>query len=413
MHVLEQPSFGRRLRQLRTERGLSQAALAGDGMSTGYLSRLESGARQPSDRAVAHLAGQLGISPSEFEGSRATSLAQILSLSTSLESDETSELLAEAVRSAHGQDPMLRWQALWLLGQWKRRHGDSAGEHGYLQRLVTLSEEIGLAELRARALTQFARSLRVLGEIVPAVEAAAAAHRLAVDHALSSQDRAASLLVLVSVEAEAGRMPDARRHADELTVLVRGRSDTLWAEALWTAGALKVRQGEFAAAEVLFQEALDGFDSRENLTIWLRLRIAMAELHLQKLPPEPDAAQLCIEAAEAALPFARTSALEQSLAALRARLAFHEGRFADARALLERLGRTELRLPYQSRIRLEVLGHQLRILSGEEEEGLAGLQLLAEEAQENSNINLAAEIWRLAAECLMRARGKVRGATGG
>ncbi|KUJ70562.1 hypothetical protein ACZ90_02790 [Streptomyces albus subsp. albus] len=140
-------------------------------------------------------------------------------------------------------------------------------------------------------------------------------------------------------------MPDARRHADELTVLVRGRSDTLWAEALWTAGALKVRQGEFAAAEVLFQEALDGFDSRENLTIWLRLRIAMAELHLQKLPPEPDAAQICMEAAEAALPFARTSALEQSLAALRARLAFHEGRFADARALLERLGRTELRLP--------------------------------------------------------------------
>ncbi|MFD8309477.1 helix-turn-helix domain-containing protein, partial [Streptomyces sp. NPDC059690] len=237
--MLEQPSFGRRLRQLRTERGLSQAALAGDGRSTGYLSRLESGARQPTDRAVAHLAGQLGISPSEFEGSRATSLAQILSLATSLESDETSELLAEAVRSAYGQDPMLRWQALWLLGQWKRRHGDSAGERGYLERLVTLSEEIGLAELRARALTQFARSLRVLGEIVPAVEAAGTAHRLAVDHALSGQDRAAALLVLVSVEAEAGRMPDARRHADELIALVRGRSDTLWAEALWTAGALK------------------------------------------------------------------------------------------------------------------------------------------------------------------------------
>ncbi|WP_103536027.1 helix-turn-helix domain-containing protein [Streptomyces sp. SM11] len=411
--MLEQPSFGRRLRQLRTERGLSQAALAGEGMSTGYLSRLESGARQPTDRAVAHLAGQLGISPSEFEGSRTTSLAQILSLATSLDSDETSELLADAVRSAYGQDPMLRWQALWLLGQWKRRHGDSTGERDYLEQLVTLSEELGLAELRARALTQFARSLRVLGEIMPAMEAAGAAHRLTVDHSLSSQDRAATLLVLVSVEAEVGRMPDARRHADELTVLVKGRSDTLWAEALWTAGALKVRQGEFAAAQVLFQEALDGFDSRENLTIWLRLRIAMAELHLQKTPPDSDAAQRCIEAAETALPFARTPTLEQSLSALRARLAFHEGRFADARALLERLGRTELRLPYQSRIRLEVLGHQLRILSGEEDEGLAGLQRLAEQAQENSNINLAAEIWRIAAECLMRARGKVRDGANG
>ncbi|WP_185303109.1 hypothetical protein [Streptomyces finlayi] len=105
---------------------------------------------------------------------------------------------------------------------------------------------------------------------------------------------------------------------------------------------------------------------------------------------------------------------EQSLTALRARLAFlHEGRFADARALLERLGRTELRLPYQSRIRLEVLGHQLSVLGGEEDEWLTGLQLLAEQVQENSNMNLAAEIRRLAAECLMRARGKVRDDAGG
>ena len=60
--MLDQPVFGRRLRQLRTERGLTLAALAGEGMSTGYLSRLESGARQPTERAIAHLAAQLGIS---------------------------------------------------------------------------------------------------------------------------------------------------------------------------------------------------------------------------------------------------------------------------------------------------------------------------------------------------------------
>ena len=32
--------------------GLSQTALAGEGMSTGYLSRLESGARQPTEAPV-------------------------------------------------------------------------------------------------------------------------------------------------------------------------------------------------------------------------------------------------------------------------------------------------------------------------------------------------------------------------
>ncbi|MCX5199534.1 helix-turn-helix domain-containing protein [Streptomyces sp. NBC_00249] len=402
--VLEQPSFGRRLKRLRTERGLSQAALAGDGMSTGYLSRLESGARQPTERAVAHLAQQLGVPVAEFEQSRAVSLAQSLSLATSLESDETSEKLAEALESSHGQDPMLRWQALWLLAQWKRRHGEQAAERAYLDELVAVSEEIGLAELRARALTQLARSLRVSGEIIPAVEAATTAYRLARDHSGSSQDVAAALLVLVSVEAEAGRLPDARRHADELTRLVEGRSDALWAEAVWTAGALRVRQGEFSAAQELFEQALEGFDSRENLTLWLRLRVAMAELHLQKFPPEPDAAQRCIEAAEAGLPFARTPALEQALTALRAHLAFHEGRFEDARALLNRLDGADVRLSYRTRIRLDVLDNQLLLLTGEEEEGLAGLQRLAAQAQETSNIDLAAEIWRLAAESLMKAR---------
>ncbi|WP_309051959.1 helix-turn-helix transcriptional regulator, partial [Streptomyces sp.] len=49
--MLEQPAFGRRLKRLRRERGISQATLAGGGMSTGYLSRLESGARNPTERA--------------------------------------------------------------------------------------------------------------------------------------------------------------------------------------------------------------------------------------------------------------------------------------------------------------------------------------------------------------------------
>lgn len=379
-------------------------------MSTGYLSRLESGARQPTDRAVAYLAGRLGVDRSEFEESQATSLARSLSIATSLDSDESNEQLAQALKSAQAQDPMLRWQALWRLADWKRRHGDNAAERAYLDELVALSEETGLAELRSRALTRLARSLRTAGEIAPAVDTATAAHRLARENELSAQDLAAVLLVLVSVEAEAGRLPDARRHADELAVLVEGRSDALWAEAMWTVVAVRVRQGDFAPAQELLEQALDRFGSQEDLTLWLRLRLIAADLHLQKFPPEPDAAQRYIEAAEAALPFARTPAIEHELTALRTHLAFHEGRFEDARALLDRLGRSERRMSYRSRIRLEVLDNQLRILKGEEEAGMAGLQRLALQAQESSNIDLAATIWRLAAECLLKSRGKAPGA---
>jgi transcriptional regulator with XRE-family HTH domain len=402
--VLEQPSFGRRLRHLRTERGLSQTALAGDGMSTGYLSRLESGARQPTDHAVTYLAGRLGISPVEFDESRATSLARSLTIATSLESDDSCRQLAEALETAQGQDPMLRWQALWLVAQWRRRHAELAAERACLDELVALGEDLGLPELRVRGLTQLARCMRASGEMGPAVEHASRAHRLAREAELTAPDLALVLLVLVSVEAEAGRLPEAGEHAQELTRLVEGRSDALWAEAMWTAAAVRVREGEHAAAQDLLEQALERFSGRENLTLWLRLRVAAARLRLQKVPAEPEAAERYVEEAEAGLPFAATPALEQEVTALRAELAFRDRRFPDARALLGRLRGTGLRMTYRDRVRLEVLDHQLRILEGDAEEGVAGLQKLAQQAQEGGNVDLAAEIWRLAAESLMQAR---------
>ncbi|MCZ0997915.1 helix-turn-helix transcriptional regulator [Streptomyces mirabilis] len=81
--MLRQPAFGHRLKKLRTAQGLSQTALAGEGMSTGYLSRLESGARQPTDRAVGYLAGRLGLDVADFEEPVTGSLAHALTLASS------------------------------------------------------------------------------------------------------------------------------------------------------------------------------------------------------------------------------------------------------------------------------------------------------------------------------------------
>ncbi|ALU94398.1 hypothetical protein WQO_14170 [Streptomyces globisporus C-1027] len=181
----EQPHFGRRLKQLRSERGLSQAALAGEGMSTGYVSRLESGARQPTARAAQHLASRLGIGVAAFEEeSPADSLAQALAIAASATSDTTLEALERVLYPGEGQDPLLRWQGLWLVAQGRRQHSDHARERVVLEELVALGDELGLPALRARGLTRLARCLRAGGEIVPAVEMATAAHALARDHDL-------------------------------------------------------------------------------------------------------------------------------------------------------------------------------------------------------------------------------------
>ncbi|MFF8940355.1 helix-turn-helix domain-containing protein [Streptomyces paradoxus] len=404
-HMLEQPAFGRRLKRLRRERGLSQAALGGDGVSTGYLSRLESGTRNPTDRVMRYLADRLGVSLSEFEEEQAVSLAQALTIATSVENDEESGLLESALAADDGQDPLLRWQALWRLTQTKRRHGEFDKEFAYLEELVALGDEVGLVELRVRALTQLARCLRSSGDITRAVDVAVSAHRLGSDHQLGLQDRILILLALISVETEAGRLPEARVHSEELLALVDGRRDTLWAEALWTAAALRVRQGDIDFAQGLLDRALEGFPSGENLVLWLRLRVAAARLHLQKSPAEVDVAQRYIEAIESGLPFVGIEALEQELISLKADLAFREGRYMDARAMLGRLDRTGLRLSYRDRVRLDVLDNRLLIVEGKEEEGLRGMQELAEQAHGSSNLDLAADIWRIVAETLVETRG--------
>ncbi|WP_326658941.1 helix-turn-helix domain-containing protein [Streptomyces canus] len=403
--MLRQPAFGRRLKKLRLASGLSQSALAGDGMSTGYLSRLESGARQPTERAISHLAERLGVEPADFESPAAGSLAHALTLTASTASGTAVETLREAYAAEAHESPVLRWQALWLLAQSCRPQGDHEGERAHLEELVRLGDEVALPELRVRGLTRLARCLRSLGEIPAALDAAVAAHHIAMESELGVDDSAGVLLALVSVKAEAGQLPDARSHADALTALVQGRTDALWAEAMWTAAAVRMRQGDYAAAQDCLEQALGQFPSSEDLTLWLRLRLAAGRLHLQKIPAEPEAAEQCVTQAESALAFVGTAALRQELTALKADLAFVTGEYDQARTLLGELARDELRMTYRDRIRLDILSHQLRVLKGDDG-GIQGLRALAEQAQEDANIDLAAEIWRILAEALTRVQDK-------
>ncbi|MGH8922772.1 MAG: helix-turn-helix domain-containing protein, partial [Actinomycetes bacterium] len=216
---------------------------------------------------------------------------------------------------------------------------------------------------------------------------------------LGVEDRATALLALISVQAEAGRIGEARAHADELTALVEGRSDALWAEAMWTAAAVRMRQGDYPGAQACLEQALERFSSQEDLVLWLRLRLAAARLHLQRLPADPEQAQRRAAEAEAALAFVGTPALRQDLTALKADLAFATARYDDARALLGELAGDAPRMTYRDQVRLEMLRHQLLILGGDPA-GIQGLRTLAQQAQEDANIDLAAEIWRMLADAL-------------
>ncbi|MBB1246865.1 helix-turn-helix domain-containing protein [Streptomyces durbertensis] len=400
-----QPSFGQRLRQLRTERGLSQAALAGDGLSTGYLSRLESGARQPNDRVVAYLAERLGIGAEDFAVcADETSLAHALTLAVSAESDQAVMALRDllATDSRHERTP--RWQALWMIARIERADGNRAAERVHLRELVELADELGLPQLRVRSRARLARCLRAEGEIGEAMDVAVLACSVAREADLAVGDLGMALLALVTVEAEAGRLPDARAHAEELCALTKGETGPLAVEALWAAATVRFRQGDHVPARELLEEALEAMDSRVDVKLWMRLRLAAASLYLQLTPPCVPQARSRLAEAETALELVGTSLHRQEATTLRAQLAFHEKRYEEARALLDGLEGVDLRLTFRDQLRLSVLCSRLLVQEGRLEEGLRRLRESAQQAQESSNVDLAAEIWRTVAETLAEGR---------
>ena len=63
-------TLGERLRRLRKERGLSQQAISGPGLTTAHISRIEAGLRRPSVRAIRALAKKLDVTPEYLETGR-------------------------------------------------------------------------------------------------------------------------------------------------------------------------------------------------------------------------------------------------------------------------------------------------------------------------------------------------------
>ncbi|MEV0965406.1 MULTISPECIES: helix-turn-helix domain-containing protein [unclassified Streptomyces] len=395
------PSFGLRLKALRQQQGLSQAALAGDEISTGYLSRLESGARNPTERVIAYLAERLDVDRSAFyvqPGS--SSLTQALSLAASADTSEAIEDLIDVFATSRDEDPLLRWQALWLIERYRHERGDHARRLACLEELTGIADDLELPALQCRSRSRLARCLRATGDVARALDIAVSAHRVAKQAGLPVSDEANALLALVSAEAEAGRLPDARAHAEELVELVAEAPETLRAESLWSAATVCSRQGDDAAARAFLQQAMAILDSPVAPVLWARLRLAAASLHLQGSPPSTESARDCLEEAQAAFALVGTPVQQQEILVLQVHLAFEEGRYAEARAAYSRLDVDELMLNYRDRIRLQTLDSRLLIVEGHRKEGLAQLKRLGEEARRAANLDLAADIWQVLAETL-------------
>ncbi|GHG93606.1 helix-turn-helix domain-containing protein [Streptomyces lanatus] len=402
--MLEQPAFGKRLRQMRQHRGVSQVELTGPGMSAAYLSRLESGNRRPTDRAVAYLAERLGVPPEAFEDDRPEDslIDLVANVAAMPERDldaETGRLLTESLAAAGDADPLTRWHALTQLARVYEVLGHFREEHEALVRLNALSEELGRAALQVRARLRLARCARDLGDAKAARDAITEVFRLREERhtRISAADLVRSKLLLVSVQAELGDLAEAARLAGEVCESLQGATGVLAAEALWSAATVAARQGNHARAMERLLEARAAIDSRDDLKLWIRLRLAGASLSLEATPPRVTDAESFLSEAEPALKLIGTPRHLQELLFLQAKLAFHQGDLGRATDLLTNGAPGRQLLSYRDQIRYDVL-HGLLALRTGNRDALHDLREIAARVQAGNMPDLAAEVWRTVAE---------------
>ncbi|MEV7417198.1 helix-turn-helix domain-containing protein [Streptomyces sp. NPDC089919] len=403
---LQQPEFGARLRELRVKLGLSQQQLAGEGLSAGYLSRLESGARPPTARAIEYLSERLSVSPDTFKGTVVDPVAQAVTAASATEDQARAVHLLETALATEsdGDDAAVRWQALRLLAEHHRQRGAGDLERDNLVRMVRLSDRFDVPEARAYSRLHLARCERALGQMEKAHETAREALAITTEHDLPPGDRAGALMVLISTEVAVGDLAEAQAHAVELEEIADRGGEVLHAEALWTAAHVNLRNSDYTGAAERLDKALASLDSRTNPLLWLRLRLAAASLSLQMSPRRLEAAERCLAEAAPAIDLIGTPLHRQEHTLLTAQLNFQRDDLDESRRLLDSLDEQDLLLAYQDRLAWDVLRSQLRILGGERTQGIEGLRRLAEEAEGRANVDLSKEIWRALAETLARVQ---------
>ncbi|WP_078899931.1 helix-turn-helix domain-containing protein [Streptomyces sp. SBT349] len=411
VELFTQPEFGQRLRKLRKQQGKSQAELTGERMSAAYLSRLESGQRPPTERAVAYLAERLGVPLESFEAEPEDSLTEAMAaVATRSEGEMDMEcvtILAEALDAADDTDPVMRWHALAQLARAYEALGDFAGQREALADLTVLSDELDRPLLRVRARLRLARCARNLGDAVAARHAVrevlAFSERYGVR--VSATDLVRGKLVLASAEAELGDLSEAARLVDDARATLDSAEGALAAEVLWTAATVSTRQGSHDRAFAYLREAMGAIDSRHDLLLWIRLRLAAASLSMQAMPPRLTEAESFLTEVEPLLRVTGSLRHWQELLFLRAKLAFDQGDDERAAALADQVEAGSQLLLHRDRIRFKALRGVLDLRAGDQE-ARQRLERLVAEAEQAGMPQLATEVWRTVAESLLYRSGR-------
>lgn len=304
--TIDLPILGRRIKSARLRAGLTQAQVAGDALSVGYVSRIESGQRRPDPELLQSIADALrvsvdellvGVSPDRLTALRVDLDHAELSLATG-SPEQALEIVDRILADPAVEDlPDVQRPASYLRARALQLTGDVSAAIIALEDLAeTTPQDLTWLE----GMTALCHCYREVGELGRAIEVGTQATRFIADHGLAGLDEAVRLtLSLAAAYVEQGDVGYASRMCQRVIAQAeKDSSPVAKASAYWNLSIIETMRGNTHLALPMTRRALAVLEVSGDARNVARLR---TELGIQQLlvdPPEPgDALDLLTNAA--------------------------------------------------------------------------------------------------------------------
>jgi transcriptional regulator with XRE-family HTH domain len=373
-HIDDPGAVGRRIRDLRRQRGLSLRQVAGPGCSPGYLSRVERGQRVPSVSVMADLAEKLGVTLEDLGGrdirtripeSRLLDIELAARMGEGAAADRVREALEDAGRIGDRRAQSRLLEVLGHLAADDRRDGEAAR---LCEEAIRASPSAATSRARPALHETLGRAYAGLGRMDRAIEVL----RAALDEALAEPaDPGLAVrygVLLASAQTDAGQTDDAYRTLDSVIGFRDVLSDPVALARLeWAISRAYAEDGQSELAERYARRVVAALECGEHRQLLGRSHMLLGSILLDREQfGEADA-----ELGQAAEILGR-GAPQPELALLdyeRGRSALLDGRLDDAGRLARSgLDRTEATEPGTAGM-LYMLLAKVALAQGELDEG--------------------------------------------
>jgi tetratricopeptide (TPR) repeat protein len=315
---LDPAELGQRIRAARVAKGWTQTQLAGDDISVGYVSRIESGQRRPNSQTLDDLATRLGV-PTEhlLRGVTAREYDEIkltldfaeLSLETGQHLEAETQAREAVDRASVASQDELVFRGRFIIARALEGQGSIDDAILELEPLVS-SRQGGV--LRIKCAIALCRCYRDSGDFGQAIEVGERVLNQLSNSPLDASDESVQMAVTMAgayfLRGDTGQAVRMCRKA--IAKAEHLDSPSARASAYWNASVFESERGSVSNAVAMAERALalmaEGQDAR-NLA---RLRTQLGIMQLELDPPDVAEAHHNLDKAAEELPWCSASPVE-------------------------------------------------------------------------------------------------------